>query len=167
MGAQIGQIFLAFQKSVLGLTSSLQTEPPNRLRADFCPQIRPAILLDCHGPEIPFQQSLQEKIGQAARCRSGRTAHALRTIHDLRLPGTRAARGSRRFGARERAGQIRAAGSPAFAVSYRRRADFPALRLPSATGAFAAENRARSVRDLAVPASGRTRYRVDEQAARL
>src|ERR1700682_5615419 len=155
------------RRAIVSAAARAKLAPTRSEQGDFCRQIRPAILLDCHGREIPCQQPLETKGRTPARCCSCRIAHALRALHHLRLPGARFTRGGRRFSARQLARQVRAAGARSFAMPHRRRADVPALRLPRATGAFAAENRPRSVLGFGVPAAGRTRHRLDEQIARL
>src|ERR1700676_3537793 len=133
----------------------------------FCATFDPAILLVCHARENPVRQSFETKIGGTARCSSCGPAHAIWTLHYLWLSGARRRGRSGGLGARQCEGEIRAAGACTFAVPYRRCADFAALRLPRATGAFAKENRRCSGRNFVVPAAGRARHRLDEQAARL
>src|SRR5260370_32889378 len=94
-------------------------------------------------------------------------AYSLWAFHHLRVPGTGIARGGGRFGARKFAWKIGAAGARAFAMPHRGCADFVALRLPRATGAFVAGNWPRSVRSFVVPADGRARLRFEDKAPHL
>src|SRR4029077_9625704 len=75
----------------------------------------------------PYRRAFRSKDGRARGA-----ADALRALHDFRLQRVRPAGRSRRPGARQIKWEERPAGARALALLDRRRAYFPAVRLPRA-----------------------------------
>src|SRR5258707_11417504 len=113
--------------------------------ADFYRKNSTCYTARSHARKISVRQPLETKIRAPAHGGASRTAHALRPLLDLRFPRTRAAGGGRRSSARQLEGQVPATSERAFAIPHRRRANFPALRLPRATAALSPKIQALSI----------------------
>src|ERR1700728_1535068 len=139
-------------------------------QADFA---NPAIILVSH--------AAQKTIGEAqqsARRRHGAITHRLRLLPNFRHRRTQTWRRGRCDPARHTAGRLArqtewrdarpceipqgAAGARALAVPYRRCVHLRTLRLPRATGIFAAQNRPGTGRRAVIPTAGRPRHWLDQ-----
>src|SRR5579864_3950259 len=134
--------------------------------ADFFRRNRPAILADYHGTQERIWPA-PESEPTTSRGSSCDAAHSLWPVYDLCFRGAWVTARSHRPRARQAQWQRDAAGPRAFAVPDRRRAHFPALRLPRTARALPAKDRARPFRRFTLPAPRGPRHRPDEQVARL